>query len=212
MSYWRWSFSSTTSHHLFLLHLLFLPGHSMPAPMSQLLRCTTTLFQVLYCKMKNVSLIFGLFFMYYFCEKYCKHITVQYHIANCVSWVPKLFLLDLHACSQNGTCLHVRDLLYSLLHPLSFSSKTLHCNAIHQKECVIVSLRASLWRTIISWKEMCKEVCRLLLLDTPPIISWVCSFRSDCYPMDCSLPDSSVPGILQARILEWAAIFFIEVY
>ena len=26
-----------------------------------------------------------------------------------------------------------------------------------------------------------------------------------CDPMDCSLPDSSVCGILQARILEWVA-------
>ena len=29
-----------------------------------------------------------------------------------------------------------------------------------------------------------------------------------CDPMDCSLPDSSVQGILQARILEWVAISF----
>ena len=27
-----------------------------------------------------------------------------------------------------------------------------------------------------------------------------------CYPMDCSLPGSSVHGILQARTLEWVAI------
>ena len=27
-----------------------------------------------------------------------------------------------------------------------------------------------------------------------------------CYPMDCSLPGSSVHGILQARILEWVAM------
>ena len=27
-----------------------------------------------------------------------------------------------------------------------------------------------------------------------------------CYPMDCSLPGSSVHGILQARILKWVAI------
>ena len=27
-----------------------------------------------------------------------------------------------------------------------------------------------------------------------------------CDPMDCSLPDSSVYGILQARILEWVAM------
>ena len=29
-----------------------------------------------------------------------------------------------------------------------------------------------------------------------------------CDPMDCSPPGSSVPGILQARALEWAAIAF----
>ena len=31
----------------------------------------------------------------------------------------------------------------------------------------------------------------------------VASFMSDCKPMDCSPPGSSVHGILQARILEW---------
>ena len=30
----------------------------------------------------------------------------------------------------------------------------------------------------------------------------------DCDPMDCSLPGSSVHGIFQARVLEWAAIAF----
>ena len=29
-----------------------------------------------------------------------------------------------------------------------------------------------------------------------------------CDSMDCSLPGSSVPGILQARTLEWVAISF----
>ena len=29
-----------------------------------------------------------------------------------------------------------------------------------------------------------------------------------CDPMDCSLPGSSVPGIFQARVLEWVAIVF----
>ena len=29
-----------------------------------------------------------------------------------------------------------------------------------------------------------------------------------CYPIDGSPPGSSVPGILQARTLEWAAISF----
>ena len=30
-------------------------------------------------------------------------------------------------------------------------------------------------------------------------------------PMDCSLPGSSVPGIFQARVLEWGTIAFSEV-
>ena len=29
-----------------------------------------------------------------------------------------------------------------------------------------------------------------------------------CDPMDCSLPGSSVQGILQARVLQWVSIFF----
>ena len=32
------------------------------------------------------------------------------------------------------------------------------------------------------------------------------------HPMDCSLPGSSVHGILQARVLEWGAIAFSEEY
>ena len=33
-----------------------------------------------------------------------------------------------------------------------------------------------------------------------------------CNPIDGSPPDSSVPGILQARILEWFAISFSNAY
>ena len=29
--------------------------------------------------------------------------------------------------------------------------------------------------------------------------------------MDCSLPGSSIPGIFQARVLEWGAIAFSEI-
>jgi len=32
------------------------------------------------------------------------------------------------------------------------------------------------------------------------------SYLTLCYPVDCSLPGSPVPGILQARTLEWVAI------
>ena len=38
-----------------------------------------------------------------------------------------------------------------------------------------------------------------------------CSVMSDSYDaIDCSLPDSSVHGILQARILEWVAITHLQ--
>ena len=43
-------------------------------------------------KIKNVFLIFCLFFMNYLCEKYYKPIAVQYYIVNSVSWVPRLTL------------------------------------------------------------------------------------------------------------------------
>ena len=33
--------------------------------------------------------------MCYLCEKYYKTVTVQYSTADCVSWVPRLALLDL---------------------------------------------------------------------------------------------------------------------
>ena len=35
-------------------------------------------------------------------------------------------------------------------------------------------------------------------------VARLCQTPSD--PMDCSLPGSSIPGIVQARVLEWGAI------
>ena len=46
--------------------------------------------------------------------------------------------------------------------------------------------------------------CGPFLKDSCALVTQSCS--SLCDPMDCSLPDSSVHGILQARILEWIAI------
>ena len=74
---------------------LFLPVHSMPAPVCQLLSWTTVLFKELYYKIKNGFVCVCLLVMYYLCEKYYKPIRVQYYIANCVSRVPRLDLLDL---------------------------------------------------------------------------------------------------------------------
>ena len=59
----------------------------------------------------------------------------------------------------------------------------------------------------------------LFLYFTIQILGLVCQIQcwwlfscyivsNSCNPMDCSLPGSSVHGILQARILEWVAISF----
>ena len=44
--------------------------------------------------LKKHFLYFLYFLMYYLCEKY-KPVTVQHYISDCVSWVPRLTLLNL---------------------------------------------------------------------------------------------------------------------
>ena len=41
-------------------------------------------------------------------------------------------------------------------------------------------------------------------------VTQLCLTLSD--PMDCSLPDSSIHGIFQARVLEWGAIAFSDTH
>ena len=63
--------------------------------------------------------------MYYLCEKYYKSITVQYHRVNCVSWVPRLNLLDLQMHSEWSLfiCGGLTVLIWKLS-PYAFST---HC-------------------------------------------------------------------------------------
>ena len=92
---------------------LFQPVHPMPASVCHLLyyTCSTVLFKVLYCKLKNVFFsfcVFG-FFMYYLCEKYNKHTIVYDYITDHVSWVPGLILLNLQTHSWKRTYSYVGD-------------------------------------------------------------------------------------------------------
>ena len=43
--------------------------------------------------------------MYYLCEKCYKLITVQYCAADCVSWLPRLTLLDLEQIGLNESAI-----------------------------------------------------------------------------------------------------------
>ena len=57
--------------------------------------CTALLYFSRYCTVRLKRFYFlCLFFIYYLCEKCYKPITVQYYIADCVSWVPRLTLSD----------------------------------------------------------------------------------------------------------------------
>ena len=51
------------------------------------------------------------------------------------------------------------------------------------------------WEEFATWHYMIKCCAKVLQ-----------SSLTLCNPMDCSPPESSVHGILQARILEWVAI------
>ena len=90
----------------------------------------------------------------------------------------------------------------------------------------IVEPQKCLWRLIIMhFSSLCRETgraslkldapkqCEFLLFSNCLHLSWhlVCVSVAQlcltlCESMACSLPDSSVHGVLQARILEWVAI------
>ena len=52
----------------------------------------------------------------------------------------------------------------------------------------------------------CHFLLQCMKVKSQSEVSQSCPTLSD--PMDCSLPGSSVPGIFQARVLEWGAIAF----
>ena len=47
-----------------------------------------------------------------------------------------------------------------------------------------------------------------ILLCLYAVAKWLQSCPTLCDPMDGSLPGSAIPGIFQARLLEWVAIAF----
>ena len=64
---------------------------------------------------------------------------------------------------------------------------------------LILHLEWSPWRSFLSKVDQSLSVTSFLLWNPSHI--WIF-----CNPMNCSLPGSSIHGILKARILEWVAI------
>ena len=58
---------------------------------------------------------------------------------------------------------------------------------------------SNIFLTKVYGKDLLLSIMKVLAAQSCPTL---------CDPMDCSLPSSSVHGILQARILEWVAIPF----
>ena len=76
--------------------------------------------------------------------------------------------------------------------------------------CATIHEIAKSWTWLSNWTEL--KLCFHLeniyvpFLHLYVLVTQFCPAL--CDPMDCSLPDSSVHGILQARILEWIAMPF----
>ena len=85
-------------------------------------------------------------------------------------------------------------------------------------ELHLIHLIASgvIWVEIVSMGAEWRGELEVQLFEALPIPPCACSVAQSCltlcYPMDCSLPGSSVDGIFQARILEWVAISYIRQY
>ena len=91
-------FSSTISHLLSLLQWAPLACFFDASP------CLPPVVLLYFSRLKIYFIFCVCFFMYYLCKKYCKPVTVQYCVVDCVSWVPRLTLLDLgtnwtHRCT-----------------------------------------------------------------------------------------------------------------
>ena len=54
----------------------------------------------------------------------------------------------------------------------------------------------------------CNFLLQCMKVKSESEVAQSCPTPSD--PMDCSLPGSSIPGIFQARVLEWGAIAFFD--
>ena len=74
---------------------------------------------------------------------------------------------------------------------------------LHLKE------KENIWSTALGVLQFRKKNAQYTLSEKWSEVAQLC--LTLCDPMDCSLPGSSVHGILQARILEWVAISFSRV-
>ena len=86
------------------------------------------------------------------------------------------------------------------------------CHVLFKPFCIIMHIHEHLvmyWQNVVHRRRERQTTSVFLPWEPHESESEVAqSCPTLCDPMDCSLPGSSVHGILQARILEWVAISF----
>ena len=92
------------------------------SPCRQLLCCTTVLFKVLYCKIKN---IFSVYFLCIICVQSIINL-LQYSVANGVGWVPRLTFVGLtNVLSEQNSFVYRGLTLFIIIHAIISSSQLL---------------------------------------------------------------------------------------
>ena len=126
---------------------------------------------------------------------------------DCHSLLQGIFLTQ----GLNQGFLYCRQILYHLNHNLS-STKVGFTSLLLQKSMKIqetILLTQSIGGILSITQDFCGKATLFWML--PAAAAAAKSLQSCptlCDPIHISLPGSSVPGILQARVLEWVAISF----
>ena len=116
---------------------------------------------------------------------------------------------DLPTQGSNPDLPHCRQILYQLSHQ-GWRLISVSC-LIPLSACWISFISNGSFMNNYSWE---KSFQKLWKLSTFKKIWWFSRrvMSNSCNPKDCSLPGSSVHGILQAKKLEWVAISFSRGY
>ena len=101
-----------------------------------------------------------------------------------------------------------RQVLYHSCHLGSPFINRVLCVCVCVSMCVCVSVCVSMCVCLCVCVCVCVYVCVCLCVCVCVCVLVVQPGPTLCDGMDCSSPGSSVHGLLQARILEWVAIFF----
>ena len=118
------------------------------------------------------------------------HINIYTHIHTYIYWIHKKNLCFSVTSFRKTWMTFLANLIYTgCIHMLYIVYICIHIHIctmdIYVYVCVYVHICVSLYICLVAklWPTLCN-------------------------PMDCNPPGSSVYGILQARVLEWVAIFF----